>query len=114
MDVAIRKCTAPFYPRFRVAPKTFRNHVLPRFRCVAHLWVASYTAMKIDRGDDPFPCHPENLARFLADADFYRLAAEAARTRQSPTTVLRAQEMVRLPPGLSIAPRDLKIGSLES
>lgn len=92
----------------RVSPKTFNNNIWPRYRSVAHYWAASYSAGVID--DYPngaFPCRLDRLAKFLADAEAYRLKAEATVPKQASSSILDPAETLKLPGRLKIEPSEL-------
>ena len=84
----------------RLGPKTIENSVWPTFKPVAHLW-AAWTVL----GDEQhFPCAMAMLPTFLAWAEGFRLVGEKTKTKQSPTTILLACDMARLPCGLAVVP----------
>lgn len=86
-----------FFPKYRLKPSTINNSVWPRYRVVSHLWAAH-----IFSDEEVFPCHVPDLGVFLAKAEAYRELGEKTRTRQSPSTVLRPGDAIRLPAGLKL------------
>ena len=86
----------------RVSVKTFQNQIWPTFRCVAHLWAASYKAMAFE--GQRFPCDVTKLRQFLADAEAYRLKGKGLRTKHSPSTILNPDETMKLPAGFMVEP----------
>jgi hypothetical protein len=117
-DASMKRIVADVSKKFSaiwlVKPKTIENKVWPEYRSVAHLW-ASYRhfsyerlAVKAASHGCPFPCSVANLSLFLAVAEEFRKLGETTKTKQAPTTVLRANESVGLPAGLCL-PR-IKLG----
>lgn len=108
----IDHCIAPYKKTskggmVRITRMHFNNEIWPIFESVAHLWAAYFKSAIVD-GRPQFPCTTEHLRKFLADAEFYRIRGEQARTRKSPTTVLQAQKTVKLPALLAVSPSKLE------
>lgn len=96
-DVAVK-----FSGVWMINKKTIENVTWPHYRPVAHFW-AAYRSLVMKHGPDyVFPCGVNDLPIFLGLAESYRTLGEVTRTKQSPTTILRPSESVRLPPGLAV------------
>lgn len=96
MGTAISRAARAFCykrPKWKVTPKTINNSIWPRFRPVAHFWAAYIDK----RPADSFPCSPWNLHEFLSTAEAYRLLGESSSTFKAKSTILRRDEMTRLP-----------------
>ena len=81
--------------KVRLSKKTIYNTSWHNYRSVAHFWAAH--AASVEAGSEAFPCPIGDLPVFLATAELFREAGEAAKTKQGP--VLRPGETVRLPAG---------------
>jgi hypothetical protein len=68
----------------------------PRFRCVAHLWMAHLWASATS-GELTFPCRLDKIADFLAVSEWYRVEGERFTPKYSDTAVLWADETWRMP-----------------
>lgn len=91
----------------RFSSKTFDNTTWPLFRPVAHFWAATLVAM-VNR--EPFPCELASFKDYLARVEFFRIAGETTKAKQSPEpSLLRPAETVKLPANLEIRPADLKV-----
>jgi hypothetical protein len=68
----------------------------PRFRCVAHLWMAHLWAATTS-GEPTFPCRLDKTADFLAVAEWYRVEGEGFKPKYSDTPLLPADATWRMP-----------------
>ena len=85
-----------------VTVSTFDNVIWPRYRPVAHLW-AAYTNSALLLRNATFPCTLGALPQFLAVAQVYADEGMALTlSRRRGETLLRADELWHIPPGLSL------------
>lgn len=91
----------------RITPGSFNNEIWPKFKSAAHFWAASVAINTLDNIGGAFPCRPDELGRFLSDAEAYRIAGETTRTKQAATTILDPGVTIRLPDALKISPSEL-------
>lgn len=84
---------------YQIEPKTIENDIWPRFKRVAHLW-AAYN--QTSRRDPTFPCKPEDLPLFLAEAEKYRMDAERVRAKRAPRMLLEPGEAVCVPDDVTL------------
>lgn len=105
MKQIVGELSDAFSKKYRLSVKTIANDVWPTFRPVAHFWAAHLDAA-LFFDETAFPCQMQHLSDFLARSEGYRMRGEIFRTKQSPTTVLHAAEMFRLPSHLMVEPLD--------
>lgn len=113
----IEKCLDSDEFRARhITPSTFNNEVWKTFKAVAHFWATYFAWCYYLKGGEyyfpegNFPCRCIDLREFLSDAEAYRLSGEAARPKQSRTSILRAGDAVLLPSWLAIEPSKFEFG----
>jgi hypothetical protein len=101
--VADQVCAALGLFADAVSGRSFRSHVWPKYRPVAHLWAATQS-LHGDANISAFPCDLGEIIDFLALAEGYRELGEQARTHQAPAPILIPGEAVMLPPEFGITP----------
>jgi len=93
---------------WRVSKSTLVNTIWPDFRAVAHLWAAKVRRLPFDRRGfsfditPTFVCPPEELAQFLAMAEWYRSRGEELESNK--TNLLGAGQTWRVPPEITLPP----------
>ncbi len=80
----------------RPASQHIHNTLLKNYRCVGHLWAASYAQREL--GSQVWPCTPQGLTHFLALSEEFRRCAESVRT--SRRLLLIPGEAIRPPADL--------------
>lgn len=73
-----------------------KAHPTYRLRPVAHLWALYALAVHEEDRLDPFPCSPEALPQFIADAECFGDWATSRRAPKANTPVLRPAELMRV------------------
>lgn len=92
---SIEVLTTAFWRKRRLQGKTFNNKVIPRLRCVSHLW-AVFVADRLS-GQTAFPCRQGDLPIFLSRAEKYRQRGESLRPPHSPRLFLMPGDTVVIP-----------------
>ena len=91
LESSMKAAAETFRRRRRLSVKTINNSIWPTYRCVSHLWAATWWRLS-HQEDVNYPCGRENIRSFLATAEAFRRLGEELRAHKAPRPLLRRGE----------------------